>query len=110
MFSLIAANTRGSDSLTFHVQPGERFGLYVDVPADDTYHTYLLQLVDTAGRSTILRTLSYAEAQKTQVIEVNPGYRSGAYRLVVFGLTRPESEVAKGTTLATMKFSVEFTK
>ncbi len=98
MYSLISANTRGSDSLTFRVPPGERFGLYVEVPADVTYRTYFL------------RSLSYEEAQKTQVVEVNPGNRSGAYQLVVAGLTSPESDPVKATNLATMKFSVEFTK
>ncbi len=110
MYSLISANTRGSDSLTFRVPPGERFGLYVEVPADVTYRTYFLRLVDPAGHAAVLRSLSYEEAQKTQVVEVNPGNRSGAYQLVVAGLTSPESDPVKATNLATMKFSVEFTK
>src|SRR5437667_227349 len=44
----------------------------------------------------------------TQVVEVNPGSRAGAYQLVVFGSTGPESEPAKATVLAEVKFSVEF--
>ena len=107
MYSLISANTRGADSLTFHVQPGERFGLYVDVPTDTAYRVYQLRLVDPAGHSTVLRSLSYEEAQKTQVVEVNPGSQSGAYRVVVVGLTSKESDPGKATTLATMKFNVE---
>lgn len=108
MFSLIAANTRGPEGLVFHVRQGERFGLYVDVPNDETHTTYLLRLVDPAGRSTILRSLSYAEAQKTQVVEVNPGETPGTYQMVVLGLAGQETDPAKGTALATMKFSIEF--
>jgi hypothetical protein len=110
MYSLISANTRGSDSLTFKVRPGERFGVYVDVPADPLYRAYLLRLIDPTGHSAVLRSLSYEEAQKTQVVEINTGERSGSYQVVVSGLPSPESDPGKVTILATMKFSVEFTK
>lgn len=110
MFSLIGANSRSADSLTFRVRPRERFGLYMDVPADAAYRTYLLRLVDPAGHSMILRSLSYEEAQKTQVVEVNPGEGTGAYQIVVLGLTSLESNPGKGTLLGAMKFSVEFSK
>ena len=110
MYSLIAANTRGSDSLAFKVRPGERFGLYVDVPADPACRAYLLRLVDPTGHSVLLRSLSYEEAQKTQVVEVNPGEWSGSYQVVVSGLPSLESDPAKATILATMKFIIEFNR
>ncbi|PYT88447.1 MAG: hypothetical protein DMG36_24020 [Acidobacteria bacterium] len=110
MYSLIAANTRGSDSLTFKVRPGERFGLYVDVPTDTAYRVYLVRLVDPAGHSEVLPSLFYEEAQKTQVVEVNPGERSGSYQVVVSGLPGLESDPAKATILATMKFIIEFNR
>lgn len=109
MFSLITANTRGAGDLIFRVRQGEPFGLYVDVPADAAYRAYLLRLEDSAGHSKILRTLSYEEVQKTQIVEVNPDSRSGAYQLVTLGLG-PGSDPAKGIILATMKFNVEFVK
>lgn len=108
MFSLIAANTRGPEGSAFHVRQGESFGVYVDVPVDSAYQSYVLKLENPAGNSMILRTLSYEEAQKTQVVYVNPDSHSGAYRLVITGLTSPESDHAKGTTLGTMMFNVEF--
>src|SRR5713101_1972069 len=110
MFSLIASNTRGTDSLTFHVKPGERFGLYADVHTETAYRVYILRFVDAAGHSAVLRSLSYEEAQKTQVVEVNPGERSGSYEIVVSGLPKLESDPGKATILATMKFTVEFRK
>ena len=108
MFSLITANTRGSDSTVFRVRPNESFGIYVDVPADAAYRSYVLRLEDPAGHSSNLTTVSYAEAQKTQVLEVNPGRRSGAYQIVVLGVANDASDAAKAPVLATMKFHVEF--
>jgi hypothetical protein len=110
MFSLITANTRSSDSLAFRVRSGEPFGLYLDVPTDAAYQAYLLRLVDPKDQSRILRALSYEEAQKTQVVEVNPGQSPGAYQIVVLGLRNNETDPGKAAILATMKFSVEFRK
>lgn len=107
MYSLISANTRGPDSQTIRVRAGEPFGVYVDIPADAAYRVYVLKLEDPAGHSVILRTLTYEEAQKTQVVEVNPGSRGGGYQLVVFGGSSPESEPTKATVLAEVKFGVE---
>ena len=108
MFSLIAANSRGSESAVFRVQPGERFGLYVDVPATDAYSNYLLRLDNPAGHSAILSSVSRAEAGKTQVVEVSPTGGFGVYQIVVLGLARPDADPAGAATLATMKFTVEF--
>lgn len=110
MFSLIAANTRGPEGLVLHVRQGERFGLYVDVPNDESHNTYQIRLVDPTEHSTILRSLSYAEAQKTQVVEVNPGEMPGSYQIVVLGLAGQENDPGKAGVFATMKFSVEFNK
>ena len=107
-FSLIAANTRGPEGSVFQVRQDESFGLLVDVPVDSTFRSYVLKLEDPSGNSMILRTLSYEEAQKTQVVYVNPDSHSGAYRLVILGLTSTEGDPNKGAMLATMKFSVEF--
>jgi len=37
------------------------------------------------GQTRILRALSYEEAQKTQVVEVNPDRSPGAYQIGVLG-------------------------
>lgn len=110
MFSLIAANARGPEGSVFHVRQGERFGLYVDVPYDESHSKYLARLVDPEGHSAILRSFSYAEAQKTQVVEVNPRGMPGSYQIVVLGLTGQENDPGKATVLATMKFNIEFDK
>lgn len=109
-FSLIESNTRGSELPTFRVKPNQVFGLFVEVPVDKAYSFYVLRLEDPAGHATTLSTVSSAEAQKTVVAKVNPWEQSGAYQIVVLGLTGQDADPAKAATLATMKFNVEFAK
>ena len=107
MFSLISANTRGERAPEFVTQPDEPLGLYVDVPADAAYSTYDLRLQDPNGSTIPLRSLSYAEAQKTQVVVINPGKTAGNYSLIIFGRTKPEQDAAS-TELARLQFAIAF--
>lgn len=109
MFSLISANTRSETAPEFVTQPDEPLGLYVDVPVDATYSTYDIRLQDPNGKTIPLRSLSYAEAQKTQVVVVNPGKRAGNYVIVVSGLAEPGGMAASAKELARLQFTVEFT-
>jgi multidrug efflux pump subunit AcrA (membrane-fusion protein) len=109
MFSLISANTRSETAPEFVTQPDEPLGLYVDVPVDATYSTYNIRLQDPNGKTIPLRSLSYAEAQKTQVVVVNPGKRAGNYVIVVSGLAEPGGMAASAKELARLQFTVEFT-
>jgi hypothetical protein len=108
MFSLISANTRGETVPAFATQPNQAVGLYVDVPADAAYSTFEITLLDPWGKATPVRSLSYAEAQKTQVVVVNPGRISGKYILVISGqsnsrLASPRAELAR------IQFTIDFT-
>jgi Putative zinc-finger len=106
MYSLIASNSRGSKSQALQVRAEEPFGLYVDVPFEAAYTKYALRLEGPDGSATILRTVSYAEAQKTVVVQVTPE-KAGAYRIVVLGLTDQAADPAHAAVLATMKFDIE---
>ena len=106
MFSLIAANTRGENVPEFVAHPDEPVGLYVDVPADPAYSTYDLRLEEPSGKTIPLRSLNSAEAQKTQVVIVNPGKMAGQYALVITGQTNPSSTP---TELTRMQFNIAFT-
>jgi hypothetical protein len=110
MYSLIESNTRGSELPAFRVKRNEIFGVFVDVPVDKAYSSYMLRLEDQAGRSATLSTVSYAEAKRTVVAKINPWEQSGAYQIVVLGLAGQDANPAKATTLASMKFNVEFAK
>ena len=65
MFSLISANTRGEEIPEYVARPDEPVGLFVDIPADAAYSTYQINLLAPNGKTTTLRSLNYAEAQKT---------------------------------------------
>ena len=110
MFSLISANTRGEGGLVFSVAADEPFGVYVDVPAEQAYTSYVLRLEDPAGASTPLRSITFREAQKTQVVTVNPGRRAGKFTIVVSGLTTPGADASTAKELARLQFTVELKK
>ena len=108
MFSLISANTRGETVPSFTTQPNQPVGLYVDVPADAAYSTYEITLVDPWGKTTPVRSLSYAEAQKTLVVVVNPGKISGKYALIISGQTNSQL-ASPSAELARIQFNIAFT-
>jgi hypothetical protein len=90
--------------------PDEPIGLYVDVPADPAYSAYDIRLLDPRGKTSTLRSISYAEAQKTQVVIINPGRRAGNYVIVVSGLAQSGGVAASAKELARLQFTVELTK
>lgn len=106
MFSLISANTRGEQGLVFSVAPDEPFGVYLDVPTDPAYSIYLLRLEDPSGTSSLLRSLTAQEAQKTQVVTVQPGKRAGKFTIVVSGQTTSDAEASSAKELARLQFIV----
>jgi hypothetical protein len=54
-----------------------------------------------------LRSLSYAEAQKTQVVVMNPGKVAGNYSLVILGQAKTQ-QAAPSVELARLQFTVAF--
>jgi Putative zinc-finger len=106
MLSLITANTKGETVRTATVPADSAVGLYVDVPAAPEYTTYLLRLQDPNGNAKNLQSLSYAEAQKTQVITVDPGKAAGSYTLIITGVGKSEGTPA--AELARMQFTIAF--
>ena len=107
MYSLITANTRSEAGLVFSVAPGQSFGLYVDVPVDRAYSVYLISLLSPSGSSSPLRSLSAAEAQKTQVIILNPDRQPGKYAIVISGLENGSANPSTARELARLQFTVE---
>jgi Putative zinc-finger len=107
MHSLITAGTLADESLNFAVPADKAFGLYVDVPYDPAFSTYLLALQAPSGAITPLRSLNAAEAQKTQIFVINPGQRSGKYAIIVSGLATPTAEPSSAKELARLQFTVE---
>lgn len=109
MYSLISSNTLGDDDHKIPARSGHPFGLYVDVPYDPAYSVYLLSLQSPSGVLTPLRSLTASEAQKTQVITVNPGNHAGEYTIVVSGLATPSADLASAKEIARLHFTVALT-
>ena len=101
MFSLISANTRGETVPAFAAQPNRPFGLYVDIPVDPEISNYKVSVQDPSGKTILSSSLDSAQAQKTQVLVINPEKNSGKYTLVIVGQPKP-------TELARMHFTVDF--
>jgi hypothetical protein len=106
-FSLISANTRGETVPAVTTEPNQPVGLYVDVPADAAYSSYGISVQDPSGKTIPLRSLSYGEAQKTQVLVIHPG-AAGNYAVVVLGQAKSDVGSSTGKELARMQFTVVF--
>jgi len=106
MYSLIRANTRSGEAQTIQGRAGEPIGLYVDVPTEAVYTHYVLRLEEPDGKTQLLRTVSYSEAQRPIVVQVTLGDRSGTYQLVVLGLAAESAEPTQGTMLARLKINI----
>jgi hypothetical protein len=101
MYSLISANTRGETLPVFAAQPNQPFGLYVDIPVDREISNYKVSVQDPSGKTILSSSLDSAQAQKTQVLVINPGKKSGKYTLIIIGQPKP-------TELARIRFTVDF--
>ncbi len=101
MYSLISANTRGETLPVFAAQPNQPFGLYVDIPVDPEISNYKVSVQDPSGKTILSSALDYAQAQKTQVLVINPEEKSGKYTLVIIGQPKPKE-------LARIPFTVDF--
>jgi len=107
-YSLINANSRGSGDSVFTISPDQPAGLFVDVPADPAYSTYLLALQDPSGAITPLQSLSSAEARKPQVVTFIPARQAGNYALIISGLASSSADASSATELARMQFTIAF--
>jgi hypothetical protein len=101
MYSLISANTRGETLPVFAAQPNQPFGLYLDIPVDPEISNYKVTVQDPSGKTILSSSLDSAQAQKTQVLVINPEEKSGDYSLVIIGQPRL-------TELAHIRFTVDF--
>jgi Putative zinc-finger len=101
MYSLISANTRGETLPAFAAQANQPFGLYVDIPVDPEISSYKVSVQDPSGKTILSSSLDSAQAQKTQVLVINPEKKSGKYTLIIIGQPKP-------TELARIYFTVDF--
>ena len=85
--SLINANTRGAGRTVVTAQPGEPFLLFVDIPAEARFSSYIAELDGPAGNSEWSLTIPAEMTKDTVPIRVPAAHRGpGMYALVVRGV------------------------
>ena len=102
--SLINANTRGAGRTVVTAQPGEPFLLFVDIPAEARFSSYIAELDGPAGNSEWSLTIPAEMTKDTVPIRVPPDRRTGMYTLVVRGI---DSSSGKGVEIGRYSFELQ---
>ena len=85
--SLINANTRGANRIVVSSRQGEPFLLFVDIPAETRFSSYITELDAPTGKSLWSLTIPADAAKDTVNLRVPPGnYAAGTYTVVVRGV------------------------
>lgn len=96
--SLISVSTRGGSGLAvMKVQPGGGFLLFVDVPPDSRFSSYVGELYSPSGKREWSLPISAAATRDTLPISVPPGLKTpGTYKLTVSGIAANGNTVQVG--------------
>jgi hypothetical protein len=85
--SLITSNTRGGNTPSVEVRAGEPFLLFVDIPAQSLYSSYIAELEGPDSMQVWSLTIPPEATRETVPIRVPGGLKnSGTYTLVVRGV------------------------
>jgi anti-sigma factor RsiW len=103
--SLINANTRGAGRTVVSARQSEPFLLFVDVPADARFSSYVAELDGPAGNSEWSLTIPAETTKDTVPIRVPAGNRrAGIYTLVLRGV---DSSGGKGSEIGRYPFELQ---
>jgi hypothetical protein len=96
--SLISVSTRGGGRpAVLNIQPGGAFLLFVDVPPDTRFSSYVGELYSPSGKREWSLPISAAATRDTLPISVPPGLKTaGTYKLTVSGVAADGSSVEVG--------------
>jgi len=110
-FSLISENSRGGSISTIAVPEGKPFSLFLDIPPQGSYASYVCEFQNESGAAEFSVKVSADEAKKAVQLLV-PGGRlpAGKQVLVVKGLRSPENPNIDKIAVATYPFSLEYGK
>jgi len=95
--SLINVTTRGSSKAVLSGRAGEPFLLFVDVPAESRFSSYIAELYGPAGTSEWSLSIAGDLTKDTLSIRVPGRNTVGAYTLVVSGVSggKQQSEIGR---------------
>lgn len=89
------------------ITPGQPFALYLDIPTDPPYPSYLVRLQSSNGATRDLLTLSSAEIQKPPLLQMPADLAAADYTIQVLGLPRAAASPAAASPVAGFSFRVE---
>lgn len=101
--SLINLGARGDNRASLLARKGEPFLLFVDIPVDNRFPTYLASLYDTAGREAWSFEIPQAATKDTVSIQVPGREAAGSYTLVVRGVNSGQA-----TEVGRYPFNLQF--
>jgi Putative zinc-finger len=112
-FSLITANSRGAEGVTITADPTKPFGLFVDIPPERPFASYVCEFEDAAGAVEFRVPVSAEQARSTvQLLVPSSRLNTGKHVLVVLGSGRglgsPEEGDASSMEVARFPFTVQF--
>jgi len=103
--SLINANTRGAGKTVVTARQGEPFLLFVDIPAETRFSSYVAELDGPHGNSEWSLTIPAETTKDTVPIRVPADHRqAGVYTLVVRGV---DSSSGKGVEVGRYPFELQ---
>ena len=94
-YSLIASNSRGAGETKISVRTGETFGMYIDIPPQGQFDSYLCEFENKSGATEFSIPVSSEQAKETVQLLI-PASRLGAgqHQLIVRGV---KSSAGPGT-------------
>jgi len=104
--SLISVATRGGDKAVLHVHQGEPFLLFVDVPAENRFSSYVAELRGPAGDAEWSLPVPAELIRDTLSIRAPGRDSAGVYTLVVRGT----DSHGQSSELARFPFELQFPK
>jgi hypothetical protein len=100
------AGTVRSGGPAFQVAAGQTFQVFLDLPSDPRFVSYLLRLENSAGFSRDLLTLPASESGKTVLVQMPSNLGAASYDLVVLGLPSLENR-SSASEISRSSFLVE---
>jgi hypothetical protein len=108
-FSFIPQGSRGADSLVIRAAASQPYGVYVDIPANGDFTSYVCTIQSESGVVDLSVPVSAAQAKETVQLLV-PGslLRPGKYVLVVRGNRATGNTSEAGSEIVRYPFMFEF--
>jgi Putative zinc-finger len=107
-YSLVSAGSRGGNDLNFNVPANHPFGLYVDIPSNAKYSSYVADVQTESGASKFSVRISADQAKETVQLLIPPSVlASGRYNLVIRGSNAADQNGA-GDEIARYPFTLQY--